>query len=109
MISLAAGFVDQHSLPVSQVWQAAQEVLANTPHGRAALQYGTNHGYLPLREAVLRRYLAADGRRAGPSPSIEQVILAAGSNQLLHLVGEVLLDPQDVVLCAAPRISSFSA
>jgi 2-aminoadipate transaminase len=30
------------------------------------------------------------------------VLLTAGSNQLLHLVGEVLFDPGDLVLCAAP-------
>ncbi len=107
LVSLAAGFVDQHSLPVGQVWEAAQSVLASSASGRAALQYGTNHGYLPLREAVLARHLKADGRRVAPPPSIEQVILAAGSNQLLHLVGEVLLDPQDVVLCAAPTYFVF--
>jgi len=35
-------------------------------------------------------------------PSIENVILTAGSNQLLHLLSECVLDPGDIVLAAAP-------
>lgn len=106
LISLAAGFVDQESLPVEETRQAIEAVLADGGRGRAALQYGTNAGYLPLREAVLRRFLAADGPQASP-PSVEHVILTPGSNQLLHLVGEILLDPGDIVLCAAPTYFVF--
>jgi 2-aminoadipate transaminase len=102
LVSLAAGFVDQESLPVAAVEQALQYVLSDGPRAKSALQYGTNAGYLPLREAVLARFLAADGRQAGRIPSTDQVLLTAGSNQLLHLVGEVLFDPGDVVLCSAP-------
>ena len=36
-------------------------------------------------------------------------MLTAGSNQMLHLVGEVLLDPGDIVLCAAPTYFVFWA
>jgi 2-aminoadipate transaminase len=102
LISLAAGFVDQASLPVAETQQALQTVLASGDRARAALQYGTNAGYLPLREAVLARMLAADGSSRARRPTVDQVLLTAGSNQLLHLVGEVLLDPGDIVLCAAP-------
>lgn len=102
LISLAAGFVDQESLPVAATQQAMEHVLKDRTRTRAALQYGTNAGYLPLREGVLQRFLAADGPQAGGNPTAEQVILTAGSNQLLHLVGEVLFDPGDVVLCSAP-------
>ena len=102
LISLAAGFVDQQSLPVAETQAALASLLADSKRAQAALQYGTNAGYLPLREAVLARFLAADGRQASPPPTVEQVVLTAGSNQLLHLVGEVLFDPGDLVLCAAP-------
>jgi 2-aminoadipate transaminase len=102
LISLAAGFVDQASLPVAEVQQAIGVLLEDLHCGRAALQYGTNAGYVPLRQAVLDRLLGAD-RNAWPRrPDVDRVILTAGSNQLLHLIGEVLLDPGDVVLCAAP-------
>ncbi len=103
LVSLAAGFVDQQSLPLDETRQAVERLLAEPTQARAALQYGTNAGHVPLREAVLARYLAADGPRSiAPRPPIENVLLTAGSNQLLHLVGEVLFDPGDLVLCAAP-------
>lgn len=107
LISLAAGFVDQATLPVEATEQALQAVLADATRARAALQYGTNAGYLPLREAVLARLLEADGSYAGTRPHVDQVILTAGSNQMLHLVGEALLDPGDIVLCAAPTYFVF--
>ncbi len=102
LISLAAGFVDQASLPVAQTQRAIDTILADEAAARAALQYGTNAGYLPLREAVRGRFQAAEGRRSAPPATVEQVVLTAGSNQMLHLVGEVLLNPGDIVLCAAP-------
>ncbi|HEX3726934.1 MAG TPA: PLP-dependent aminotransferase family protein [Pirellulales bacterium] len=102
LISLAAGFVDQETLPVAETTAALTSLLNDIPRARTALQYGTNAGYLPLRMAVLERFLAAEGSPSSPAPTVEQVVLTAGSNQLLHLVGEVLLDPGDIVLCAAP-------
>ena len=107
LISLAAGFVDQASLPVDEARHAIAAVLADLEGSRAALQYGTNAGFLPLREAVLDRLLAADGNQGADRPTVDRVILTAGSNQLLHLVGEVLLDPRDIVLCAAPTYFVF--
>ena len=77
---------------------------------RAALQYGTTIGHLPLREAIVARMAAADGAaglRSGPP--LEQVVVTAGSNQLLHLVADTLLDPGDIVLCAAPSYFVFMA
>jgi 2-aminoadipate transaminase len=102
LISLAAGFVDQSSLPVAPTRSAVEALLGDPAAARAALQYGTTAGYPPLREAVLGRFLAADGGQAARRIPLEQVVLTAGSNQLLHLVGEVLFDPGDIVLCAAP-------
>ena len=63
LISLAAGFVDQASLPTEAVDSAFAGLWTNPDRARAALQYGTNAGYLPLREAVLARLLSADGHR----------------------------------------------
>lgn len=107
LISLAAGFVDQASLPVAETREAIDAVLSDLNRGRAALQYGTNAGHGPLREAVLARMLAADGPSVGPRPTLDQVVLTAGSNQLLHLVSEVLLDPGDIVFCSAPTYFVF--
>ena len=58
-----------------------------------------------LRQAILR-FVAAEGP-GSIEPAIEQVLLTAGSNQLLHLVAETLLDPGDIVLCSAPSYFVF--
>jgi 2-aminoadipate transaminase len=101
LISLAAGFVDQETLPVEAVQAVASDLLANVSESRAALQYGTTAGLPALREQLL------DQVEAAKQPALKQVIVTAGSNQLLHLVAETLLDPGDVVLCAAPTYLVF--
>jgi 2-aminoadipate transaminase len=108
LISLAAGFVDQPSLPVDATRQAVERVLAEPTYARAALQYGATAGDARLRELVLDRFRQADGNPTTERDlSIDQVLLTAGSNQLLHLVAEALLDPGDIVLCAAPTYFVF--
>ena len=108
LISLAAGFVDQATLPVEPTQQALAAIFSDARRARAALQYGTTPGYPPLREAILARMVEADhALRSEAGLSTDQVVITAGSNQLLHLVGETLLDPGDIVLCAAPSYFVF--
>jgi 2-aminoadipate transaminase len=108
LISLAAGFVDQDSLPLEAARQAFEAVWSDPSRARAALQYGTTIGYGPLREMLLQRMLEADGCSAAElGASVEQVVVTAGSNQLLFLLGDVLLDPGDIVLCASPSYFVF--
>ncbi len=108
IVSLAAGFVDQETLPVEATREALAAVWSNPARARAALQYGTTIGHKPLREAILARLAAADGT-AARAPALEQVVITAGSNQLLHLVADTLLDPGDIVLAAAPSYFVFMA
>ena len=108
LVSLAAGFVDRETLPVEPTRQAADRIWSDPQLARTALQYGTTIGYPPLREAILHRMLQADRSTAAQmNLSASQLIVTAGSNQLLHLVGDALLDPGDVVLCAAPTYFVF--
>jgi 2-aminoadipate transaminase len=103
LISLAAGFVDQQSLPAEPTRRALDAIWSNLEQARASLQYGTTIGYPPLREAVLERMLQADGRTHRElNVSVDQVVITAGSNQLLYLVSDVLMDPGDIVICGAP-------
>ncbi|HUT93163.1 MAG TPA: PLP-dependent aminotransferase family protein [Thermoguttaceae bacterium] len=103
LVSLAAAFVDHQTLPVEATAQALDRIWSDPRKARTALQYGTTIGYLPLREALLDRMLEADGRTAAQAKlAVEQVVVTAGSNQLLYLVGDSLLDPGDVVICGAP-------
>lgn len=100
LISLAAGFVDNDTLPAEPVRQASAALLADPKAANAALQYGTTSGYPVLREMLLEHTRRVDGLDA--SVTLEQVVVTAGSNQLLHLVSESLLNPGDIVLCASP-------
>ncbi len=108
LIPLAAGFVDYHTLAVEPTRRATDAIFSDAERARAALQYGTTIGHPPLREAILQRMLAADGCGAKElNLSVEQVVLTAGSNQFLFLLGDTLLDPGDVVICGAPSYFVF--
>jgi 2-aminoadipate transaminase len=108
LISLAAGFVDQATLPVDAVRQATEHVLSDPEAARAALQYGGAAGDPQLREMLLARLAVADGFSAVERGlSIDRMIMTAGSNELLYLIGDSILDPGDIVLCAAPSYFVF--
>lgn len=103
LISLAAGLVDEGSLPSAEVAEAVAAVMGNPVTARAALQYGSTQGYGPLREKVLNEVCDADG--VSPSDiglSPDDVVLTTGSQQLLYLLGEVLFDEGDIVITEAP-------
>ena len=103
MISLAAGLVDEPTLPCAEVAEAVAAIMADPATGRAALQYGSTQGLLSLRKKVLDLVCAADGVK--PSDiglSLDCVVLTTGSQQLLYLLGEVLFDPGDIVITEAP-------
>ncbi len=106
LVSLAAGFVDQASLPVEAARSAALSVLEDPALARAALQYGTTAGDPVLRTQILERLRGLDGP-AAPGAKLDQVLLTAGSNQVLWLLADALLNPGDVVLCDAPTYFVF--
>jgi 2-aminoadipate transaminase len=113
LISLAAGFVDAQSLPTAASQSAALSLLSSPERARAALQYGSVRGDTPLRELLLERLLAQDAAdleapAAAVPASVDQVVLTAGSNQLLALLADVLLDPGDIVVCDAPSYFVFT-
>ncbi len=103
LISLAAGLVDPGSLPADEVRSALDELLARPATARAALQYGTTQGHAPLRDRLLARTVALDDVTAAEvSLTADDVVLTTGSQQLLYLIGEMLLDPGDLVITEAP-------
>ena len=115
LISLAAGFVDPTSLPVEATQSAALSLLSHPELAREALQYGATAGNTRLRRQLLERVQradAADARAPRASlthpPDEEQVVLTAGSNQILGLLADALLDPGDFVLCDAPTYFVFT-
>jgi 2-aminoadipate transaminase len=103
LISLAAGFVDAVSLPLDLVGQAVADVLADPVEGRRALQYGSTPGDVRLRRRLLAQVEQDEGVPAGTWESLlPRTVITSGSQQLLYLVSEILLDPGDIVLVESP-------
>lgn len=95
VLSFAGGLPAPELFPVAEIAAAHAEVLARD--GRAALQYSTTEGFIPLREWVVER-LARRGVRVG----VDQVLITNGSQQGIDLTARVLLDPGDCVAVEDP-------
>ena len=100
LISLAAGFTDNESLPVAESAEILHDVLKPGKRGQAALQYGSTAGDPRLRERTLKRIEKLDGTTTGYSA--DDVIITHGSQQLLYILAEALCDPGDIVLVEDP-------
>jgi len=103
LISLAAGFTDNDSLPVAETRELLAEILRSPKSGRAALQYGATQGDPVLRELTAQHLRRLDGPAAPASVvTPERLLITNGSQQLLYLATEALCDPGDIVLVENP-------
>jgi len=117
LISLAAGFTDNETLPALEVIEIVRERLKNARQARSALQYGLTAGLPELREAAIERLAQADtaatgtniktGSAAETRYSPDQAIITNGSQQFLYLVTEALCDAGDIVLVEDPTYFVF--
>jgi len=99
LISLAAGFVDNATLPCEAVSRSLNDLACDSNRLRKSLQYGTAAGLDELRQAIIDWSYA---EMPGHTVTRDRMLLASGSNQLLHLLAETILDPGDIVIVAAP-------
>jgi 2-aminoadipate transaminase len=103
LISLAAGFTDNDSLPVSEIRESLAEILSSPRRGQAALQYGSTQGDVSLRQLTSKHLAKIDGElRSAPAYSPERMIITNGSQQMLYMITEALCDPDDIVLVEDP-------
>ncbi len=111
LISLAAGFTDNQSLPVARTRALFQELLSQSQTGQDALQYGTTAGAPELRRLTALRVQELDRGKPAAKPaaaySPERMVMTNGSQQLLYLVNECLCDPGDIVLVEDPTYFVF--
>ncbi len=108
LISLAAGFVDQATLPVAATSKEAAGLGAEVAEGRRALQYGTTVGDGIFREQLVGLIEASEGVPSGTYTSLlPRTVVTTGSQQLLYLLAEALLDPGDIVLVESPTYFVF--
>jgi 2-aminoadipate transaminase len=108
VISLAAGFVDEETLPTRLVQNAMQGILAERTSGQRALQYGSTGGNVELQAQLLSHLARLEHCEVSElGIDQDQVIVTAGSQQLLNHVAEVLLNPGDICLVSAPTYFVF--
>ena len=102
LISLAAGFTDNPSLPVTQTREIVNSMLRGKA-GQPPLQYGTTVGDEKLRTITARRLAKMDGQ-AAKSRAYQpgRMLITHGSQQLLYILTEILFDPGDIVLVEDP-------
>jgi 2-aminoadipate transaminase len=108
MVSLAAGFVDQQSLPVEDSVRSVSAMFASEADSRRPLQYGTTIGHAGLRARLIERLERTEGVAEGTfEEAIARTVVTTGSAQLIYLVCEALLDPGDIVLVESPTYFVF--
>lgn len=100
LLSLAAGFTDNRTLPVGLVKDVV-EALAARPGEPEYLQYGTNQGRPRLRALLADRFCSQES----PADAVtvrKNVFVTNGSQQALYLAMQVLCEPGDIVLVDRP-------
>lgn len=93
MISLAGGLPDAQRFPLDEIAAVTDSVIRSA--GRRALQYGMTGGEESTRAA------AADVL-FDDQPKPDDLVVTTGSQQALDLLGRVILDAGDVVVCSDP-------
>ena len=108
VLSLAAGFVDQQTLPIDATRQAFESLMADEERARSVLQYGTTTGSEELRNKLLEHLAELEGCDVSKLKiDASQLVITTGSQQLLALLGDILFDPGDICLVAAPTYFVF--
>lgn len=101
-ISLAAGYVDESTLPTELVLNAARRILTPDAAGRSVLQYGTTPGVESLRAVVRDHFATLEQNPAVRELPLDRIVLTTGSQQMLCLLSQALFEPGDICLVAAP-------
>ena len=103
LISLAAGFVDYDTLPGADTDALMHKILSDPAASRAALQYGKTQGLTELRSLAYDHLAGCDGIDPADFPGDPDCIaLTTGSQQMLHILADLLVDPGDIVITAWP-------
>ena len=103
LISLAAGLVDYDMLPAERVAPLVQEILADPKTAKAALQYGPTVGFAQFRSQLYDHLAALDHATPDAYPgSAKDVVVTTGSQELLNLIADTLIDRGDIVVAGWP-------
>jgi 2-aminoadipate transaminase len=106
LISLAAGFTDNATLPVEISRQLLNKILRSPKTSQPALQYGTTAGEEKLRRLTASHLQKLDGGHDS-AHAPEHTIITGGSQQFLYMTLEALCDEGDIVLVEDPTYFVF--
>jgi 2-aminoadipate transaminase len=106
LVSLAAGFTDNATLPVEISRKLLNKILNSPKIGRPALQYGITAGETNLRQLTARHLQKLDGGH-DRAHSPERVMITGGSQQMLYMTLEALCDEDDIILVEDPTYFVF--
>lgn len=95
MISFAGGMPNNSLFPLDEIEEIYVHLSREVK--QAGFQYGPTHGYPPLC-AALKEYLKSKGL---PIEGHE-LMITTGSQQAIHLVTRVYIDPGDVIVAEDP-------
>ena len=95
IISFAGGLPNPASFPIREMEEVSKCVLQR--YGKLALQYGPTEGLRPLRENLANR-----SKKDGIDATVENVLITAGSQQALDLVGKIFINPGDTIIVGLP-------
>ncbi|MGH7953175.1 MAG: PLP-dependent aminotransferase family protein [Limisphaerales bacterium] len=125
LISLAAGFTDNATLPVEISRKLLNEILRSPKTGQPALQYGMTSGENNLRQLTAKhlRNLDISSSSSFSSSNLrtrmkdededekiyapERLMITGGSQQLLYMTLEALCDAGDIILVEDPTYFVF--
>jgi len=95
MISLAGGIPAPESFPMDKMRELTERVIDK--YESNAFQYDLTEGFIPLREALVG-YLGQKNIHA----SVDDIIVASGSQGVLDALGKTLISPGDKIAVEAP-------
>lgn len=107
VVSLAGGMPYVQALPQEDVLEAVQDAL-DTYGPETTLQYGGGQGHPALRGRLVE-LMAEEDVAADP----EELVITAGAQQALDLIGKIFIDAGDLIAVEAPAyvgaLTAFSA
>src|SRR4051812_4455491 len=96
VLSVTGGFPNPATFPTDVLDEIVAQLLRDDPG--VALQYAPSEGIRSVREYMLERQEATQGRR----PELEELIVTSGGMECIALAGLSLLDPGDTAVVEAP-------
>jgi 2-aminoadipate transaminase len=101
VIAFSAGSPAPESFPIKKIRSLSKQVLEEPPrgYGKNLLKYGNAQGFGPLL-SQLPDFLERDNRKIKTKP--ENIIVTAGSQEALSLLGQMFLSPGDKIAVEKP-------